>query len=491
MDPTLTIGNDKLPFDVLTEIFPYYATEEVPTYPIETLLLVCKSWHVAALADCSLWGHHRIHIEHRSDTGMLLRRAERRLERSKGLGLMDIELRNVVDANAPKFTEDFEDRILDIKPTVNCPKRLTWFNKRMIKTMSCACEFNAYESVVSLLTFLAGPGGKYCRRWRSLVLVPSSLHYLNDEDFMQDREGRIGRVLRYPMPKLISVSIHYFRDVHKPEFPLLAHAQSLTHLALNNCMVYTLPNAENLEFFGISLDHHLITKHWVKKEVWRTSMPRLKVLKVNSRDISLPCPESYPELRTLNLRGVMFPMDKEHTNDSLPHLTHLSLGIGNMTILHNLETSISESLKRVKSLRICLDRLPLQLAGLLQVMSGLELVEGDRQMMGVVLKLIADLPALLPDSQIFSHQEVSFRLGPGGPSWKLSFPVVREDIVELASRMEVSDCPGPPLRSKAALILVRDCLEYPETVHNISVRVKQETMCTSVSGMEFAVIQSD
>lgn len=70
-------------------------------------------------------------------------------------------------------------------------------------------------------------------------------------------------------------------------------------------------------------------------------------------------------------------------------------------------------------------------------MSGLELVEGDRQMMGVVLKLIADLPALLPDSQIFSHQEVSFRLGPGGPSWKLSFPVFREDIVELASRMEV------------------------------------------------------
>lgn len=76
MDPTTTTRNDRLSFDVLTEIFPYYAAQETPQYPTETLLLVCKSWHVAALAKHSVWGHFRMHIGHCNDGDMLLRQAK-------------------------------------------------------------------------------------------------------------------------------------------------------------------------------------------------------------------------------------------------------------------------------------------------------------------------------------------------------------------------------------------------------------------------------
>lgn len=218
---------------------------------------------------------------------------------------MDIELRNILDANAPNFTEDFEDRTLSITSTVTCPRR---FDERTRKTVPCTCASDACDSVASLLTFLAGPDGKHCGRCISLVLAPSSTQYLDQRAVMNDREGQIARVLRYPMPKLIALSIHCFinKEDYRSEFPFLKYAPLLTHLALNNCIIYMLPNAANLEFLGISWTHYRSSYHWGEKGVWPTLMPRLKVLKLNFPGLSLQCPKRFPELQTFDVRGYNF-----------------------------------------------------------------------------------------------------------------------------------------------------------------------------------------
>ncbi|KIM26816.1 hypothetical protein M408DRAFT_330409 [Serendipita vermifera MAFF 305830] len=70
-------------------------------------------------------------------------------------------------------------------------------------------------------------------------------------------------------------------------------------------------------------------------------------------------------------------------------------------------------------------------------MSGVELLEGDMNMLGVVLKLMVDPPAPVSDSQLFGSRDISFRVSPGGSSGKLASPSTREDVVELASRLGV------------------------------------------------------
>jgi F-box-like len=56
--------NDRLPLDVLEEIFLFYQVHEDVFYPLEMLLLVCKVWSMAALGCRSLWSNFKIHISH-------------------------------------------------------------------------------------------------------------------------------------------------------------------------------------------------------------------------------------------------------------------------------------------------------------------------------------------------------------------------------------------------------------------------------------------
>lgn len=55
--PTLA---SELPFDVHFQIFEDYLLKEATTHPVETLLLVCKSWAQAALEDARLWSKFAI-----------------------------------------------------------------------------------------------------------------------------------------------------------------------------------------------------------------------------------------------------------------------------------------------------------------------------------------------------------------------------------------------------------------------------------------------
>ena len=53
LEQTPSSMNDRLPFDVLFEIFDYYADNATVYHPLETLLLVCKSWSEATVC----YGH--------------------------------------------------------------------------------------------------------------------------------------------------------------------------------------------------------------------------------------------------------------------------------------------------------------------------------------------------------------------------------------------------------------------------------------------------
>jgi hypothetical protein len=56
--------NDRLPFDILAEIFDHYGEEESLSYPLETLLLVCRTWNEAASSHRGLWGRIKIELNH-------------------------------------------------------------------------------------------------------------------------------------------------------------------------------------------------------------------------------------------------------------------------------------------------------------------------------------------------------------------------------------------------------------------------------------------
>ena len=141
MDPTSSNQNERLPFDVLGDIFMFYAQQETIDCPIETLLLVCKSWHTAALGHRALWGQFRIHIGHRPPTHQLLVGVMRRLERSGGTVPLDIELRDLLGRCASPFMEDFEYQEVDQSSSLICPPKIDTETGR---NLPCDCAMAAY-----------------------------------------------------------------------------------------------------------------------------------------------------------------------------------------------------------------------------------------------------------------------------------------------------------------------------------------------------------
>jgi hypothetical protein len=90
--------NPQLSFDVLGLIFSHYTEEENIGYPLETLLLVCRSWSNAALGHRALWNNLRIIIGHEPTISMWKARLPLRLARCALHSPLDIMLRNQLDS---------------------------------------------------------------------------------------------------------------------------------------------------------------------------------------------------------------------------------------------------------------------------------------------------------------------------------------------------------------------------------------------------------
>jgi hypothetical protein len=83
---------DRLSFDILCQLFDHYAELETAKYPLETILLVSRTWNEAASTYRALWGRINIHITNESEIHMWKIRLPLRLQRS-GATPLHIQLR--------------------------------------------------------------------------------------------------------------------------------------------------------------------------------------------------------------------------------------------------------------------------------------------------------------------------------------------------------------------------------------------------------------
>lgn len=127
-----------LPFDILAEIFKNYLLGETPEHPVETLLLVSKSWSQAALDTTCLWSTFRIY----SNLGFWAFFIPRRLARGPKDAPLDIYIQVIyIRAGEPG-------------------SQMRWFETQHNEFM-----------YLSLLRSLTGLHGEVARRWRTFSFV--------------------------------------------------------------------------------------------------------------------------------------------------------------------------------------------------------------------------------------------------------------------------------------------------------------------------------
>jgi F-box-like len=120
MSSTTSTTASRLSFDVLGIIFSYYAQEETIFHPLETLLLVCKSWNEAALGHRALWTRLAIHIKHSPSHKIWKTRLPLRLERSGTSLPLHIDLRNMLPADPAEWRDPQHARF-EYEPCIPTP----------------------------------------------------------------------------------------------------------------------------------------------------------------------------------------------------------------------------------------------------------------------------------------------------------------------------------------------------------------------------------
>ncbi|KIM19819.1 hypothetical protein M408DRAFT_176593 [Serendipita vermifera MAFF 305830] len=165
-----------LPSDILYIIFEEYLLKETPKHPVETLLLVCKSWMQAALKLPHLWSTFKMQVD-----GFKFWRdcISRRLGRCPGNTLIDI----AILLSASRY-------------------------QNAVETMEAS---GLYNEILALLT---GPKGEVARRWRSFIAWDPESDY-----GFEDRS----RFFRFPTPSLQKFQVHSFTSSPPflPEVPSL------------------------------------------------------------------------------------------------------------------------------------------------------------------------------------------------------------------------------------------------------------------------------
>ncbi|KIM24355.1 hypothetical protein M408DRAFT_331858 [Serendipita vermifera MAFF 305830] len=164
-----------LPSDILYIVLEEYVLEETPGYPVETLLLVCKSWMQAALNLPRLWSTFKMRV---NDFKFWRNCISRRLGRCPNNTLVDIHI-TLSGPRWPGMTKE------DIS--------------------------NLYNDILALL---AGPKGEVARRWRSFTAWDPY-----DEYGFEDRS----RFFIFPTPFLQTFKVHGFSTFPPflPEVPSL------------------------------------------------------------------------------------------------------------------------------------------------------------------------------------------------------------------------------------------------------------------------------
>ncbi|KAG8796520.1 hypothetical protein FRC17_007990, partial [Serendipita sp. 399] len=213
MDPgkPATTGNERLPFDVLVQVFEYYPLNESTRWPVETLRLVCKAWNITALQCSPLWARFNIDLS-QSNTGTFwLRRLPVRLQ--------------MCGPNQP----------LHIDIRYSLPDQSQWpFSKKAWDAMEQIRSKSVQSTVPLLLNILAGENGRLCARWETLRLeLDRGVEFLNE-----DLAG-----LTYPMPLLISLYLSV--QMSRGGLVIFPNLPSIRSITTNVCNLSNYPDASH------------------------------------------------------------------------------------------------------------------------------------------------------------------------------------------------------------------------------------------------------
>lgn len=357
------------PFDVLGIIFDYYLDNETIYFPLETMLLVCRSWNVAAVGHRNLWGRLKIYIGHSQTQDIWRSRLPRRLERAGDSTLLEIDLRSMLGSSNPQPR-------LQLAGFDLCSRR----KRDEFGRLSCGCAFAAHDTIKGLLGILTGPHGELCHRWKSLYLFLTPYIVLQKE-------------LAYPTPNLEAVWL---------EQPAIAHGLSI---------LPSIPKLETFEIFRISFST-LPKVENVRNLVildlcsWSVDLSNLKTaikvetLTIGARElpgqnpIPYSLPQFLPHLFSMSFIGDHLPSNLNKVQ--APNIRRLSLTLAKS---ETLQTFIDSSLPlwNLQELELTLPNTYLYLiinkdfrtviSDLLLSCINLTRIKGDRRSLSVIVKL--------------------------------------------------------------------------------------------------------
>lgn len=215
---------EKLPFDVLGIIFAYYTETETLFHSLETLLLVSRSWNLAATHHKALWGNLHIHLGHVPTYRAWKIILPRRLERA-GSAPLSINIRYALEGfDHPFYEED------------TC----AWYPEGYKEEHDCRCARNAGKSVQYLLNILKGPDGEYCNRWTELYITVGGL-YKPDHGLANFRKEHgslsISEFLSHPTPLIDTIHLQGVK-LYKDKFnTLFSYTPCVRHVHFERCTI--------------------------------------------------------------------------------------------------------------------------------------------------------------------------------------------------------------------------------------------------------------
>ncbi|PVG00021.1 hypothetical protein CPB86DRAFT_257270 [Serendipita vermifera] len=189
-------SNEKLPYDILVQIFDIYAQWDGIENPLEKLLCICRSWSNVAYEHKSLWTTLRIRVRAVEDARFWLPLVSRRIEHSG-------------------------DSLLNINITID---KLKLYGPSIRKELD--------KKVTSICKSIIGPEGCLVKWWKQLRLVTSWEH------------SKIwNEALSHPTPNLISLNI----SSPYCDPPILSSAPRLERLVVHSFIFKLCRNPPNLK----------------------------------------------------------------------------------------------------------------------------------------------------------------------------------------------------------------------------------------------------
>jgi hypothetical protein len=370
---------DRLSLDIFCQIFEYYAEDETIEHPLETLLLVSRTWNNAACTHRSLWGRLKIFLYHNPDFEAWEARLPLRLQRSGPTAPLHIHIRNLWGTDMPRayrYCGCYEHKF--------------------------SCRRKAYQYGIIFLRILAGPNGEQCKRWTTLRLELG----LNDHRSVTEDASPFSSLF-YPTPSLVKLEIYSTRIDGSCQ--ILPSCPSLTRVSLYDCYTPHLPDIHNCRNVTIEWNiGPLIMRLGDLSSLERARNIEELTIKTPIRQIELKVPGILPRLTTLSLSGCHPPINLPSV--VMPNLRKLILQPLIFRSIPLLLACEGIPFSQIKMLELCpyrrFDQLALQhVETLLRSTTSLTNIHADVQFMLPLIGLLQlgdnDL-----SNQLFSDSEI-------------------------------------------------------------------------------------